>query len=366
MKIGLGATLDSADPSEVFERAGADLAGGVSREAYIPIAAAAARAPLAADPYFLYAVRSAAQGDRVGAIRRLEEARRRNPRHRPARLLLLEQYVRQDRISEASVEMVAIARLIPQTSELLVGQLARLASDPETRAATRRALRDDATVDLVLERLVRHGTAPDLVLTFAGSRARPQPGAQQPRWQPLLVDALVQRGNVDRGYALWRRFTGIAANQPRGGLYDPQFRGLPGSPPFNWSFSSNETGAVERGRGGTIDVSYFGRVSGELASQLLLLAPGRYRLQFRAEGNASGDGSKLIWRVTCRDAQRPLLELPIRGVNYTPRQVAGEFVVPPSGCGSQWLRLEGQSAEFPTTQSATISSFELRPAGRSW
>jgi hypothetical protein len=50
------------------------------------------------------------------------------------------------------------------------------------------------------------------------------------------------------------------------------------------------------------------------------------------------------------------------GVSSAPRGFRADFSVP-DGCGAQWLRLEGISAEFPTTQSVEIRGLRINRAG---
>lgn len=358
----LGAMLAPHAPRATFDAAAAY---SVSGDAIPPLLRerlekAARRAPLAADPFFFSALRLP-RNESAESIRLLEEARRRNPRYRLARLMLLERYVRAQSVQAATDEMVVLTRLLPDSSEILVSQLGFLAADPATSEATRRALGDGPIVDDVLLRLARSGAPVELIIDFARDRRGGNPESAA-LWQALVMDSLVRRGEIDRAYGLWRQFSGLPANQPRALVYDPGFSGLPGTPPFNWAYASSQVGAAEPRSDGRLEVAYFGRQSGELLSQLLTLRPGRYRLRFRAEGAANGVGSRLVWRMTCAGANAPFFEMPIRNVNYTPRNMGGEFTVP-ANCPAQWLRLDGQSAEFPTNQSLQISNFAVQVVG---
>ena len=360
----VAAALDPHNPTLVFRQASAELVrnrGRLNEQTYERVAQAARREPTASEPLAFAAMRVLARNDIVSAEPMLVEARRRNPRDRLARLALLGVYLQSRRVAEASAEVAVLVRLIPQTSELLVPELARFAAAPATSDAVVSTIGADPLMGQVLAHLLRNGADVDLVLRL-GARQPRLPGGQFAPWQSLLVEKLIERGEVGRAREVWARLVGSRARSDDL-IYDSDFAGGSGPPPFNWTLTASGLGSAERASGPTLQVEYFGRASGALATQLLLLRPGRYQFAFRAEGSANGQGTKLAWRVICREGGAPLVEIPLTDVTYTPRQLGGEFSVPASGCASQWLRLEGLAAEFPTTQSARISNLTLRRAG---
>jgi hypothetical protein len=234
--------------------------------------------------------------------------------------------------------------------------------DPAIRPGIVRALARDPLFDHVLGTLARQGADPDLVIELARARAQIAPSRQGIRsWQPLLLARLVSVRDYRRARAFWEAFAGIDA--PEDQIYDERFAGRPGEPPFNWALNASELGSAERGRSGGLDVDYYGRSSGPLARQLVLLPPGRYRLAFQAEGNANGQGSRLVWRVVCDGRSAPIAELPVTGVETARRSFAGIFEVPTANCEAQWISLEGVAAEFPTTQSAHIATVTVTRQG---
>lgn len=343
-----------------FRLRGGVLPGG-SRAA---VAAAFARAPLIEEPFLLAGVAALADGREAEGERLLEEARRRNPRARTARLILLDRYLRTDRAAEAGTEIAALHRLIPRAAEVLVPELARMVRDPRTGASLIEVLSHDPEMQqAVLAELAAKGADPDLILRIAGSNAATNPTPEGLPWQRLLLARLAEKGDVARAHRLWRSFGGMAPASGDKGLYDSQFRGLPGAPPFNWKLVANNAGVAERIDLPGLQVEYYGRLDGEFASQLLMLSPGRYRLAFRAHGAAKGEGSRLLWTVACIGGAAPLLQIPLTRISYSPRILAGEFTVPASGCPGQWLRLKGSAGEFPDAQSVTISALQLDRAG---
>ncbi|MFN3724746.1 MAG: tetratricopeptide repeat protein [Allosphingosinicella sp.] len=354
--------IDPGNPDTVFRVASEQLLrnrGQLPAAVEPQIAEAARREPLAAEPFLFFAMRALEQGDISRAEQLLTEARRRNPRLRLARLALLGTYLQTSRIPEASNEIAVLVRLVPRSSELLVPELSRLAAQPQSADAVVAAVGSDPLMAHVLAQLARQNVDPDHLLRLA--RRQPRGSADASGWQGIMLDGLVRQGQVRRAQQLWQRLVGVSAESAL--LYDPRFEGRPGPMPFNWTLSSSGPGVAEPAPGGALDVEYFGRDSAPLASQLLALRPGRYRLAMRVEGDAKGDGSRIEWQVSCAPSGPPLASVPLRDVSYNPRDLHMDFTVPASGCEGQWLRLQGVAAEFPATQSSRISELSLRRAG---
>ena len=324
-------------------------------------------APLTEEPFYLAAVDALANGREAEGERLLLEARRRDPRSRATRLILLDRYLRTGRVPEAGIEIAALNRLMPRAADVLIPELARMVREPRTGTALIKVLAHEPGLQqAVLARLATAGADPDIILSIAGSSRATSGTPEGLPWQRALLAKLVEQGDLARAHGLWRSFAGLPAGGTGGGkgLYDGDFRGAPGAPPFNWELGSGGAGVAERIDNPALQVDYYGRENILLANQLLMLRPGRYRLQFRAEGDASGEGSQLVWTVTCTGSQAPLLSLPLREVTYTPRALSGVFTVP-AGCAGQWLKLSGVAGEFPKGQNATISQVQIVPGGAS-
>jgi hypothetical protein len=320
------------------------------------------RAPLADEPYLLAAVNALATGKNAQGEKLLEETRRRNPRERLARLLLLDRYLRENKVKESVVEMKALGNLVTGASSVLTPALARMAQDPVTAAQMVPMLRGQPKLqEAVLENLVGSGAEPAVVLNVAGPAAHS--GASEP-WKGALLARLIGRHDLGGAWNLWKSFTGYRDDGAGKGLYDAGFAGLPGPPPFNWELTGAGPGVAERGDH-LLQVDYFGRDTGSLASQLLMLKPGRYRLSFRASGNASGEGARLVWAVACDPGDARLLELPVTGVATAPKKFSAVFAVPATGCPAQWLRLSGVAGDVESAQQAAISGLTLVPEGGS-
>lgn len=344
-------------PSAIFTAAGQELIdnqGRLSSETYDRVAAATAGEPLASEPFLLFGFRALGAGNVDSALRLLEEARDRNPRNQFARIALMGLYLRTGRTSEGAGEVAALVRLVPRAAQLLVPELARIAANPANRQAVVDAIGDQPIMTALLTRLVGQNADPEIILALSARQPRTTDGQFAP-WQSALLKQLADRGEVVRSYELWRRFVGA---NPTDLIYDANFTGQPGPPPFNWELFANDVGAAERSRDGGLEIEFFGRKSGPLARQLLMLRPGRYRLEFAAEGNATGQGSRIVVQLGCRGSESTLAEIVLRGLTFTPRGAAADITVP-AGCDAQWLAFAGQAAEFPNPQRARITGLKL-------
>jgi hypothetical protein len=104
---------------------------------------------------------------------------------------------------------------------------------------------------------------------------------------------------------------------------------------------------------------FYGQQDGVLASQLLVLPPGRYRLSTNAP-NAPEGASTLRWTLVCARDSSTIASVPLD------QAIAGtwQFQVPPS-CAAQRLELFGTSSDVARQTDLTIRSIELtrEPAG---
>ncbi len=354
------------DPRVPIEIAMAEFstrAGRLTEQTKRKLYAAALKAPLADQPYLIAAVDALSQNDRNRAEQLLMAARKRDPRSSFARLLLLDSYLRSNKIVEATEEMSGLVAIAPQAADLLVGELARLAQAPETAGALEKALkRDPRFRDRLLESLAIKNADPDLIIRLA-NRIPASAGSGGPApWQGRLVTSLAERGQINRAYELWRTFSAPRAPNKKVGVYDPRFQGWPGTAPFGWHFPASPAGIAERSPARTLQVGYYGRDPAELATQLLMLSPGAYRLSVRADGDAEGEGSKLSWKLQCQESKAEIADLVLRNLTYTPKISTVKFAVPASGCSAQWLRLVGSPGEFAKAQNATISAVQIEAA----
>lgn len=359
------ATVASDDPRLALAAASIEFRvrqGAISPAASKRAITALQSAPLAYDPFLFAGVQELVSGDKRAASAMILEARRRNPRSRMTRLIYLDEALQSGRPDDAAVEIAAISRLVPESFNLLLPELARYALDPKTAPALIKALRPDPKLrDSVLFQLASKGADPEAILRLARSGPSSPDTKERPDWQGKLLQVLVERGDVARARDLWFGFSGVDPAQLREPVYDGAFRGLPGPAPFNWKLSQSPAGVAERTRAPALQVEYYGRVDTELASQLLLLQPGRYLLSLTAAGNAPASEGGVSWELSCARGKTVIGAAAVNRISYKPKRVEAPFQVP-ANCPAQWLRLLGTSAEFPAAHSITISDVQIRRA----
>lgn len=337
--------------------------GAVSSATMAKVGQAAQQAPLDGRPYVLFATRELVRNPDAAVLPILEAGRRLDGRQRWTRLLLLDRYIREGRTDDAAREFAVLARLVTSAQTPILAELARLANAPSTRPAVRRALtRDPALERSLLNTLARSNPDPALLYSIASPAARAVAGAPG-QWGQTLIATLVERGRYSQARSVWQQVYNVPA--PAGGqlLYDAGLRGLPGSPPFNWTLAASAIGAVGLGKG-ELEISFYGRDTGSLAGQLLALRPGTYRFGYSVAGGPANTAGALSWQVACAGAPggATLIDVPVPAPTNAPRRIAFNFKVP-SGCSAQQLTLRGNAAEFPTEVNVTVTGLSLQAVG---
>jgi hypothetical protein len=302
--------------------------------------------PLSAEPYLVEAALAVKGGDYRRAEMLLLQARHLEPRSPAARFLLADLYLRTGRALMAMREMAVLNRLVPASASGLAPALAAYAREGGGLAEVRAII--DAYPELepqLLAQLATDARNADLILSLAKPRKTPIDAS----WQAILLSKLVENGGYAKAYQLWTRFAGVPPQAP--GLFNPDFSSSNAPPPFNWELSRG-SGGVADAKGGGLEILYFGREDLVLARQLLLLAPGRYRLTMNVSGQV-GDANGIRWKVICLPSKRVALDLPIR-----PGTVGGDFATG-QGCAAQRLELAAEGEEFPERSEVRISGLKL-------
>lgn len=148
--------------------------------------------------------------------------------------------------------------------------------------------------------------------------------------------------------------------RPVPGVADPHFADASARYPFGWGLVSNGSLTADRVPGGSSAVLRYGAEpahSGQVAAQLLTLAPGRYVLATRTAAEASGEAP--FWSVTCAQeggAGIAQLDQPL----HANAAASASFVVP-AGCAAQWLTLTLRPSADAMPQSGAIAWVSLTP-----
>jgi hypothetical protein len=324
----------------------------VDQSAFALMDEAAVKSPLSPEPFLVHGVQAQMAGNADGARSAFLAAQWRDPRSMPAAYFLADYYFRSGHPLPGLQQTAVLARLSPNGTAAVapfVAAYARNSSNwPEIRALFRS---QQALEDGILTALAQDARNVNAILAVADAAHR-RPDSP---WLQVLLRNLVASGDYARARAIW---SSIGAGQAASGLiYDSGFSEPLAPPPFNWSFASSIIGLAERQPGGKLHVIFYGNEDGPLASQLLLLSPGTYRLQMQLVGSPV-HAETLHWSLRCDKSSEPFASVAVDqpvARNWT-------FRVPP-GCQAQWLELTGRSGDVAQQSDVTIAGLSLTSAG---
>lgn len=207
---------------------------------------------------------------------------------------------------------------------------------------------------------------PDITLYMRGEVAKRLAGLEQQPRECQLVAPLVWRMPRKLSYgdahAVWQAWCRGAGDT--GAVSDPGFEtaslAKPESP-FDWFFT--QTGDVDLmlGKspgfsGQALEVANTAPARQSFATQLLQLAPGRYRATWRASAVGATPASAVTLSVQCRASHHQPLAARLLDNDKGVR--AADFAVP-GGCGAQYLDL----AIAGGSDVVTIDDVRVEPAG---
>ena len=296
----------------------------------------AASSPMGYERFIVFARKAADEGKLDRAIALMEEARRRRHNFIPTRLLLMAYYTQAERYREAFAEMEYALRRSEEVRRLVIPELVKAMRKPDGRRAladllVRDPLWREEFARVAQNEPLRPEEARELMELV---RARLPKDRLEPE-RGLYMQALVRTGQARQARAVWLASLPEAERARHQLLYDGAFTGRPAPQPFGWRLHDMEAGRAEivRGGGGSfLEINYFGSTSAVLAEQMLALAPGAYRLSFRARSEGGVTSGELQWTVACAPEGPEIAR--IRIVNPQPayRPYQGDLAVPPSGC----------------------------------
>lgn len=309
---------------------------------------AATKAPLASEPFLVRGVRAQMVGDDESARRAFLEAQWRNPRSLPAAYFLASDYLRHGQSLKGLVQTAVLGKLSPGGTGIVAPFLAAYAQNTANWREIRSLFRSQPELeDGVLASLAADGRNADAILAVADSAHRKADSA----WLQVLLAKLVAGGDYIKARAIWSSVARADAGHDL--LFDTQFSKPSPPPPFNWSLTSSSSGLAERQPGGALHVLFYGNEDGVLASQLVLLPAGTYRLQMEVADLSHAD--TLHWSLRCDKGSDPISGLPLDGA----AKRGWTFQIP-ANCPAQWLELSGRSADVTQQAEATIAGLTLK------
>jgi hypothetical protein len=313
---------------------------------------AAAKAPLSPEPFLVRGVQAQTSGNGDAAKQAFIAAQWRDPRSLPAAYFLADYYFHTGHALEGLEQTTLLARLSPGGATAVAPFVAAYAQNranwPQMRALF---AKQEGLEDQVLVVLARNPGNAEAILAVADAQHR-KPDSP---WLGVLLQSLVADGDYARARAIWSSIGGGRADGQL--LYDASFSSPAAPPPFNWLLTTSTVGLAERQTGNRLHVIFYGNEDGVLASQLLLLQPGTYRLQMQVVG-APVHPESFRWSVRCDRSQEPVAMADVsqaatRGLSF---QV-------PANCPAQWLELSGRSGDVAQQSEVTITRLSLSRAG---
>lgn len=334
------------------------------RAAKAAAGAALVAAPLDAQAVRVLALEAEGDGDtaRTQALMRLADQRSR--RDAITQMWLFADDLPRRDFANASRHADAALRLDWRLSYLLFPAMISAVADPAAAEpfARRLASRPDwrgPFLGVLAQRGPDPAVATRLFAVLATTAAPPTDAESS-----ALIERLVAAGDIAGARASWLRLLPPGAHAPAVGVYDGDFAPAPGAAPFNWSFPVDDGAVAQEGPAGDDQPALYVRSPSEathiLASQLLLLPPGRWRLtgQVRVEPGQMGD--LFAWRISCAKDAADLGEARVAAAAAGWRTFSGDFEIP-AGCSAQWLRLAGLAHDGFEPGEATWRGLAVRP-----
>jgi hypothetical protein len=311
----------------------------------------------------------AAQRDEAQAERALRYAERMSRRDLPTQLALIESAVARGDIAVALTHYNRALVTNNRSRDLLLPILVAAADQPQVTGPLARALAARPRWwREFMDRFIHASTSPLALHTL--SRAA---GLAQRRTSDIWLVAAAQRRLIDLGAParaadLYLRLRG-RGGAPLAPIRNGGFEEAGGMEPFDWNLRDEPDLAAVRmpapagGTGNALFVQASNGRGGDVATQFLLLAPGRYRLTAVA-GDVGGQDRLAIPRlvVRCAAGGRELLRaaLPVTGARAG--RMAADLAVP-AGCAGQWLAVAGASPLDGSSQTPWIDDVAIRAAG---
>jgi hypothetical protein len=264
-------------------------------------------------------------------------------RHDPAtQLWLIENRVAAGDVSGALLHYGRLMSTTPEFRPALIPILTTATRDPSIARAlggilqTRPLWWKDALVPLIFQSPDPATTLPPLL-----HQLRLDPRREEDRaLMAAAITRLAGAGAFGQAQAFYLDSGG--SRLPGQGVRNGGFEGDSRLPPFDWELHNEDgrTATVQaRGSGRALFLYVDADHGGDLARQLLLLPPGRYRFSAQS-GDVTGDAlARPQLRVACAGDKAPVpLDLRLAAAGSAGAGTRADFTVP-AGCRAQWLTL---------------------------
>lgn len=316
--------------------------------------------PFASDPFTALAAEGLVQNPKGTGKETalLQEALRRDPRSRTARILLLRQMAASGDLAGAFNQLAVFSRLNPGLVATIMEAITTRITTPQQVDEALAAIDDHAILYRpFVMRMSGKRKNPDVVARLA--ERLPANVLTDPEVRASMVNQLVQAGEYAAARNLWQKGNPTGAS---GLIHSPDFADVKASPPFNWKLTVDSTGAAERQRSGGLSIAYYDRNPGPLAEQLLTLPPGTYRVVSDFE-RLGGTADNVRLQIKCHGSGTVLGEAPFTARKPGSNRLSLDFAVPAFKCPGQVLAVSGVASEDRGETQLQIQKIELTGIG---
>lgn len=273
-------------------------------------------------------------------------AERLSRRDLPTQLYWIETDVERGNIRQALRHYDLAMRTSVKSRAMLGNILIAASSDPAIATELARLLRTQPRwLPEFYQRLMGQGENPDALLLIAGTMRFDAGDPSQASFLAMALNRLVALGAYDKARVLYQRSAGGSDDMVHNGGFDRANR----LPPFDWTIASEPTysGIVETRVGwphGNV-LTVTGTEANDVARQLLLLAPGRYRLKADTANVRQERETRPVVVITCL-SNAAVTSIPFAPAGTKPVRMTGTFDVP-GGCPAQWITIRNTPSFDP-------------------
>ncbi len=323
------------------------------------------QAPLQAGALVILA-RVASKRGQADAPELFGRALARAPRNQVARAWMIDRQLGQGDYATALDNITILLNIARGRRTTILPLLAALAEDAAFAAALVATLQQSPDWrGQMLQLLLQDGDSAAIAAVYGGLQ---QADALTSEERRAWLDHLMQEGHWGEAYSRWASSLVTDDRTVLPLVHDGGFGKPPGDGGFDWHMDGARGVMIERvvdGGDRVAKVTFFGRrVSDSLFYQRLLLAPGRYRLRYRARAQGLRSTAGLVWAIRClgdrgKDMPGPRLE-----GDFAWTDMHMSFVIPPQGCPAQALTLVNPGPAGPgkiVSGSLWVDDFRITP-----
>lgn len=311
--------------------------------------------PLSAVPLRVFALIAEANGDDHRADSLMRMAAARSLRDVRSQIWLADYQLLNGNYSEAFERIDALLRVWPELGDTLFPVLTGLAIQPESSDVVISALQENPPWRRNFFAMMPKSLAEPSKLSAVYSSL--MKGSTPPTTEEVrpYLQVLIEHGEAPLAYAVWQESL-PPERRSLASVTNGEFDHAISNSGFDWRLESirgAQAKVVSVGNGGqALKVEFYNtRVPFRHVSQVLLLAPGTYRLLGRSKANHLQNERGLQWTVSCaRGSNESLGETERMSGTFPWIEFAAQFEVPDrNDCQTQVLQLQ-LAARIPVEQ----------------